>query len=327
MSKLNTLFHKLKSVVGYSIAIVVIVSALGVSGVRLLLTTANLYQNEVEQLASGILQQPVKIGRMDAKLSGLIPTLIFHDVQILSEKTKKPLFSLTRIDVGLLFNDLLWEQKITPAQLTIRGMDLQVTRTVEGNFKIKGIDLEGLDQLAENESDPLFEKWLLQQGEIGLEDSTFTWKDEQNAGLTWFFDDVNFLFKKTRERQQLLLSGNLPKALGDKIKVAFDLEGDITSPESWKLKTFVESEKINLKPLQKYIKTSNFELLNGGADIKLWLDWKDGKFNHLSGKVKLDDFAYQLSKKEIVTLKRVSGIFDSYIDENNIWNISVDKFN
>ena len=327
MSKFNTLFHKLKAVVGYSIAIIVIVSALGVSGVRLLLTTANLYQHEVEQLASSILQQPVKIGRMDAKLSGLVPTLIFHDIQILSEKTKKSLFSLTRIDVGLLFEDLLWEQKITPTQLTIRGMDVQVTRTVEGDFKIKGVDLEGFDQIAEDESNPLFEKWLLQQGEIGLEDSTFTWKDEQNAGLTWFFNDVNFLFKKTQKRQQLILSGELPKILGDKIKIAFDLEGDIASPESWKLKTFVESKKINLKPLHKYIETSRFKLLDGNAELKMWVDWQYGKLNHLSGKVNLNDFAYQLSKKEIVTLKRVSGIFDSYVDKNKLWNVSVEKFN
>ena len=327
MSKIITLFHKLKAVVGYSIAVVVILSALSVSGVRLLLTTANLYQNEVEQLASSILQQPVKIGRMDAKLSGLVPTLIFHNVQILSEKTKKPLFSLTRIDVGLLFDDLLWKQKITPAQLTIRGMDLRVTRTVEGNFKIKGVDLKGLDQIGENKSNPLFEKWLLQQGEIALEDSTFIWKDEQNAGLTWFFEDVNFLFKKTRERQQLLLSSKLPNILGEKIKLAFDLEGDLTSPGSWKLKTFVESKKINLKPLHTYIKTRNFELLDGIAELKLWLDWQGGKLNHLSGKVKLDDFAYQLNKKETVVLKRVSGIFDSSRDKNNTWNISVDKFN
>ena len=109
-------------------------------------------------------------------------------------------------------------------------MDVQVTRTVEGDFKIKGVDLEGFDQIAEDESNPLFEKWLLQQGEIGLEDSTFTWKDEQNAGLTWFFNDVNFLFKKTQKRQQLILSGELPKILGDNIKIAFDMEGDIASP-------------------------------------------------------------------------------------------------
>lgn len=327
MAKNHLLFHKLKSVVGYSIAIVVIIVALGVSGLRFLLTTANLYQNEVEQLASSLLEQPVKIGRMDAKLSGLIPTLIFHDVQLISEQTKKPLFSLTRIDVGLLFSDLLWRQKITPAQITIRGMNLHVTRTVGGNLKIKGVDLAGLSKTENNESNSLFERWLLLQGEIGLEDSTFTWKDEQNAGLTWFFDDVNLLLKNTPERHQLLLSSKLPDILGDKIKLAFDLVGDIAAPASWDVKAFVESKGFNLKPIQKYIKNTNFELIDGFADLKLWVDWKNENIKQLSGEVKLHNFSYHINKKKVVTLELVSGIFDSTCDENNIWNISVDKFN
>lgn len=295
MAKYHPMFHKFKSIIGYSIAIVVIVTALGVSGLRFLLTTANLYQNEVEQLASDLLQQPVKIGSMDARLSGIVPTLIFHNVQLLSEKTKKPLFYLSRIDVGLLFEDLLWHQKITPAQVTIRGMDLHVTRTAEGNLKIKGIDLEGLTAsvTGDKKSNSIFERWLLQQGEIGVEDSTFTWKDEQNAGLTWFFSEVNFLLKKTSERQQLLLSGKLPKILGNKIKLAFDLQGDITSPTSWKVKAFIESKRFNLKPVQKYIKNTEFKLIDGVTDLRLWFDWENENIKQLSGDVKLHNFSWK----------------------------------
>lgn len=196
MAKSPSLFHKFKSVVGYSIATIVIVIALGVSGLRLILTTANLYQEEVEQLASSLLKESVKIGRMDAKLSGLMPTLIFYDVQLLSDKTKKSLFSLARIDVGISFEELLFNQKIIPEQVTVKGMNLHVTRKVDGSYKIKGVDFDSLIKVGENGSNSLIENWLLRQGEVGVEDSSFTWKDEQNAGLTWYFDDLNFLLKK-----------------------------------------------------------------------------------------------------------------------------------
>ncbi len=327
MEKKHLLFHKIKSIVGYSIAIVVIVIALGVSGLRFLLTTANLYQNEVEQLASSLLEQPVKIGSMDAKLSGLLPTLIFHNVQLISEKTKKTLFSLSRVDVGLSIEDLLWQQKITPAQITIRGMNLHITRTVEGTFKIKGVDLDALSKIGENESGSAFKSWVLQQGEIGIEDSTFTWKDEQNAGLTWFFNDVNLLLKKTHERHQFLLSSKLPHILGDKIKIAFDLVGNITLPETWDIKAYIESKGLKLNPVQTYFKNENFELVDGAADLNLWFDWKNETVKQLSGDVKLHDFSYHINKSKLVTLKLVSGIFDSHQDEHNIWNVSVDKFN
>jgi len=327
MIKSHPLYHKFKLVIGYTVATVVIIIALGVSGLRLFLTTANLYQAEVEQLATSLLNQPVKIGRMDAKLSGLIPTLIFYDVQLISKKTKKNLFSLSRIDIGLSVDDLIWTQKITPIQLTVRGMNIHVTRTVEGNIKIKGVDLDSLNKADNEESNSLLERWLSQQSEIGVEDSVFIWKDEQNAGLTWFFDDISLLLKNTAERHQLLLSSNLPNILGDKIKIAVDLEGDIRQPDSWESRVFFETKKINLVPLQKYIKNTDFNLHTGIADLKLWADWKNNKVKQLSGIVKLQDFSYHRDKRKLVNIKLVSGVFDSQQDKNNIWNISVDKFN
>ena len=327
MVKSPSLFHKFKSVVGYSIATIVIVIALGVSGLRLILTTANLYQEEVEQLASSLLKESVKIGRMDAKLSGLMPTLIFYDVQLLSDKTKKSLFSLARIDVGLSFEELLWHQKIIPEQVTVKGMNLHVTRKVDGSYKIKGVDLDSLIKGGENDSNSLIENWLLRQGEVAVEDSSFTWIDEQNAGLTWSFDDLNFLLKKKQDRYQLLLSSQLPHMLGDKIKLSFDLMGDITTPSTWNVTSFVESKSFNLSPVQAYIKNTNFKLINGAADFKLWLDWENKNLKQLSGDVKLHDFSYHFNKKKIVKLNIVSGIFDSRRDENDIWNVSVDKFN
>lgn len=325
MSKMHPLFHKFKAIVGYSVAIVVIVVALAVSGLRLLLTTANLYQAEVEQLASSLLLQPVKIGRMDAELSGLVPTLIFHNVELISSKTKKSLFSLSRIDIGISFKDLLLSQKITPSQLTIKGMNLHVTRTVEGSYKIKGVDLAGLSKV-ESTPNAFLNNWLLQQGEIGVEDSSFTWKDEQNAGVSWFFDDMNLLLKKSSERYQLLLESKLPNILGDKIKLAADIEGDITSPSTLKIKTFIDSKGFNLNPLQYYIKIPETELIAGMADFSLWLNWENESIKQLSGDLKLHDFSYRLKKRKIVTLNSASGIFDSYVNDNNTWNVSVKNF-
>ena len=320
-------FHKIKTVLFYSVATVIIIVALAVSGLRLILTTANLYQEEVEQLASSLLEQPVKIGRMDAKLSGLMPTLIFHDVQVHSEKNNIPLFSLSQIDVGLAYDELIFQQEIIPTQITIRGMDLHVTRTVEGKYKIKGFDLEGLNKENEGESNSMLEGWLLQEGEIGLEDSRLTWVDEQNKGLVWNFEDINFLFKKVNERYQLLLSSQLPSFLGNKIELSLDLTGDITVPSTWDVKGYIESKKFNLSPIKKYIENENFEVFGGISDFKLWLDWENKKLKQLSGDLKLNNFSYQLEKNKLVNLNFISGAFDSRRDDDNVWNVSVEKFN
>ncbi len=327
MINFHSLFHRFKFVVGYTIAAIVIIIALGVSGLRLLLTTANLYQAEVEQLAVSLLKQPVKIGRMDARLSGLIPTLIFHDVQLISKKTNKSLLSLSRIDVGLSVDDLIWSQKITPVKMTVIGMNVHVTRTVEGNIKIEGIDIANLSNIDNKESNDFLEHWFSQQTEIGLEDSFLVWKDEQNAGLTWVFDNINLLLKNTKDRHQILLSSNLPAILGKKINFAFDLEGEIINSSSWDAKVFVESKNLKLAPLQKYIKLPDYNLLAGSTDLKLWADWEDSQVKQLSGNIHLSDVTYIKGKRKKVSIKLISGIFDTNKDENNNWNVSIDRFN
>ncbi len=327
MIKMHPLFHKFKFIVGYSIATVVIVIALGVSGLRLLLTTANLYQAEVEQLASNLLKQPVKIDRMDAKLSGLVPTLIFHNVQLLSKKTKKDLFSLKRIDIGLSFDDLFWKQKITPIQLTVRGINVYVTRTLKGDLNIKGVDLNGLNDTVGNTSKTILDDWLSQESEVSIEDSTFIWKDEQNSGLTWFFDNVSLLLKNSADRHQLSFSSNLPSKLGHKIKMDFDIVGNISDSSSWQAKTYIESENLNLTAIQQYMGNTNLNIHKGIADFKLWFDFNNESINQLSGDVKLYDVSYHLNKRENIKLKLISGVFDAQKDSGNNWHASVKNFN
>lgn len=327
MLKISPIYHKLKSIIGYSIAAIVIVIAIGVSGLRLLLTTANLYQNEVEQLASNILKQPVKIGSIDAKLSNLVPTLILNNVQLTSKKTKKNLFSLSRVDVGLSFSDLLLSQKITPEEIVIRGMDLHVTRTKDGALKVKGVDVAALKMESKDNSISFVENWLLQQGNISIEDSSVTWVDEQNEAIKWFFHDIDLLLTKKHKRYQFIFSSKLPNILGDKVKMSFDLVGDITSPKTWDVKAFIESRHVNLKPLKKYIKNEQIDLKKGVVDVQLWADWKNEEVKQLSGNVKLYDVLYRYKKNKEVNLKFVSGIFDSLKNEKGTWNISVDNFN
>ena len=327
MEKLIFLYHKLKSIVGYSVATVVIIVAVAVSGFRLVLTTADSYQYEVEQLASSLLKQPVRIGRMDAKLSNFVPTLVFDGVQLVSKKTKKTLFTLSRVEVGLSLSDLVWHQNIVPEKIIVRGMDLHVTRTVEGLIKIKGVDIDGLDNVGKNESAKALKQWLLHEGKVAVEDSSFMWVDEQNSGLTWFFEDVNFLLAKNSERYQFLLLSKLPNVLGEKVEMSIDLLGDINNPETWRVKTFIESKRINLNSVKKYIKNSVLNLSGGMADIKLWADWENKKIKKFSGDIKLRNLLYDINNKEQVNLKLVSGIFDSEKNENDVWNVSVDKFN
>lgn len=327
MKKYHPLFHKLKAIVGYSIATVVIIIALAVSGLRLLMTTADLYQQEVEQLASSLLQQPVKISTMDARLSGLVPTLIFRNVSLLSQDRKKSLLDLSRIDVGLSVDALLFKREIVPVQVTVKGLDLRVSRNVQGKISIKGLDIDALlaKDRKQKDSSSVLNRLLSQKAELAFEDSTLSWKDEQNAGLFWFFDQINILLKKTENRQQLLLSSRLPAELGEQLKLAIDLEGELDKPESWQVKSYLKTDALKLQPLQRYIKNKKIKLHKGSLGIELWADWKHKQLTRLSGDVSLQNLSYHFTKKDRVNLRYVSAVFDAVQANNKAWNVSVEQ--
>lgn len=330
MPTMLPLFHKFKSIIGYSIATVVIIAALGISGIRFLLTTANLYHEEVEQLASRLLEQPVKIASMDAKLSGLVPTIIFHKVQLLSKPDNNPLFSLSRIDVGISFKSLILSQEITPQYITVRGAKLNITRTVNEEIKFEGIKIGNLTDTKKAENNKqvssFIEKWLLSRSEIAIEDSSIVWRDEKNGKLSWAFENVNILLKNNDTHHQLSLHGSLPDVLGDEIKLDVDIDGDITKPLLWKAKMFLESENINLKPFQIYINEKNLKVKNGFSALKLWADFDKGRVANLSGDVKLNNIEYQYKQKNEARINYASAIFDASQSKKNIWNVSVDRF-
>ena len=326
MKNTYPLFHKFKSIVGYSFATVVIIAALSISGLRFILTTADLYQKEVEVFASNLLEQPVKIGSLDARLSGLVPTLIFKDVELISEQKS---FLLSRIDVGISFKSLLLKQEVIPTKLVIRGMNINITHTKKGKYKIEGVAVKHLNKTVpdgESESS-IFKRWLLSQNEISIADSSIILRDERGDNIEWEFKDVNMLLRNSGMRHRLSLTTIPPKLLGGKIDLNLDLEGDISDPGSWKAKFFVESKRINLKPLRRYIDNKYIKFNNGIAKVKLWLDIDKGEVNQLSGDVNLSGFSYKFKENKSVNIELVSAVFDSVKSKEKTWGVSVDKFN
>lgn len=326
MKKVLLVLHKFKTVFFYSVASVIIIIALGVSGLRLMLTTANLYQEEVEQLASTLLEQPVKIGRMDAELSGFVPTLIFHDVEITSPKTKQPVLFLARVDVGLSVDVLLFQQHLEPSYFVIKGLDVNIQKKMDGSINVENINLGAISGTNNKDKYTSFLREFLKYSDLSIQDSNINWHDEQDNNK-WKFSDVNVYLRNKVNRHQFSLSSKLPSVLGKKINLEIDLEGDITAPETWDSKIYIESADLNLKPIKKYINNKRFALSEGLVNLKLWLNWKDERIEQLSGDVNLHDISYGFNEYKKVNLKKISGIFDSRKNEKGAWNVSVDKFN
>ncbi|MEJ2450523.1 MAG: hypothetical protein P8047_07600 [Gammaproteobacteria bacterium] len=67
----------------YSLAATIITLAIAISLVRIFLPDVKAYRGKIEYIASTFLGQEVHIKSMDARLSGLTPTIIFRGVRML----------------------------------------------------------------------------------------------------------------------------------------------------------------------------------------------------------------------------------------------------
>ncbi|PWG64098.1 YhdP family protein [Sediminicurvatus halobius] len=128
--------ERLRAALLYSVVGLLLVAALSLTATRLVLAAAPGLRGELESLLGGMLDREVAIGRMDARLDGLRPSLVLEDVVISGPGganrirylavTVAPWGSLTGGELRL-------------HQVALRGAAIELVRTGEEEFDLRGL--------------------------------------------------------------------------------------------------------------------------------------------------------------------------------------------
>lgn len=225
------------------------------------------YQAEIERMASQAVGQPVKIGRIEARWQGLNPDLVLDDVQI-ADRRGVPAFTLARVE-SVLSWQTLFRLRPTLALLSFDGPVLHVRRETDGKISIAGMETE-------EESDPAFAQWVLEQKHIRVRNATVVWDDRLRKAPPLALEELQLGLDNSGRRHRFGLSAVPPAGLASRIDIRGELKGEIGEAlENLSGKIFVELDYADLAGWRNWVDYP-IHLPQGRGALRLWGDLKEG---------------------------------------------------
>ena len=127
--------------VALAFGIVVVTVALAIGLFRVLVPLVPDYHQKIEAAASAALGYPVRVARIDARWRLRGPEVVFIDATVLEPGSEHVLVhaqdGYVNIDVGAL----LTQRRVVPDRISLRGIDLEVTRDADGRVAGAGRSL------------------------------------------------------------------------------------------------------------------------------------------------------------------------------------------
>ena len=245
------------------------------------------YRGEIEQVASRVVGQPVRIGSLEARWQGLNPDLVLDEV-VVADRQGQAAFSLARVEGVLSWQSLLLGRPIL-SLLAFERPVLHVRRDAQGKITVAGLDTEG-------EGDPAFAEWVLEQKRIRIRDATIVWEDRLRQAPPLVLEDLQLALDNSGRRHRFGLSAAPPAALAARIDVRGEVKGDLGEAlESVVGKVFVELDYADLAGWRPWLDYP-IDLPQGRGALRVWGDLERGA-GKLTADVALEELRLRLGRQ------------------------------
>lgn len=281
------MIHILKSFaakVWAGVILLVVVSGVVVGVLRLMLPLVTDYREQLAADLSRVMQAPVSIERLDARLAGLSPELRLSDVEILNAADAKPLlrFNELRLRVDPIGSLLTGELRI--GLVTIVGARLIIRRQRDGEVFLIGLDAEK----GEGADTYISPAPLLSHGRLRLLGGEIVWDNRRLGTPPLRFVDVDARLVNAGARHQLDIKGRIAGSGGGRGELRADFFGDPATPLEWSGDIYFKGSGLALAPLSEQLLPARYQL-QAEAEVELWSHWSQGRGGSLSGHIALDD--------------------------------------
>lgn len=234
--------------------------ALGLTGMRLVLSGIERYKTELADNISATIGTPVTIGRLSAKMRGFNPELVLKDIAIASVAHEDPAVALKEIRLGVNLLELFVNRDwLSSAWVTLVGAKLSVQRKADGSFAVIG--------LKARDGQPL---WLFQGNKFEVLQSEIIWQDAGRKAAPLKFESVNLSVINTDGRHKINMLAMLPKHYGDSLTVSADISGDPFAAAAMDGLVFVDGKNLQAAHWLASGLPWGMAVQSGSADIKLW---------------------------------------------------------
>ncbi len=263
------------------------------------------WRGPIEQRASQALGVPVRIGAIEVKSGGWVPSVELRDV-VLLDTQQAPALRLPRVFAALSPRSLL-SFELRFEQLLIDGAQLEVRRDARGRVFVAGLDLSGADQPGSHSG----ADWFFAQHEFVIRGGALRWTDEQRGAPPLALTDVQLIVRNGLRHHDFRLDATPPAEWGDR----FDLRARFTQPllarrgdwQRWSGSVYADLPRADVRALRQHL-TLPFEIDQGTGALRSWLDVKNGQVTTATADVALRAVALRLAPEvEPLVVNQVEG--------------------
>ena len=231
------------------------------------------WRPQIEAQASRALGVPVRIGRIEARSSGWVPSFELHDVTLLDAQQRTAL-QLPRIVAAISPQSLL-ALELRFEQLLIEGPQLEIRRDAAGRVFVAGLDMGA----AGGGDDSRLRNWFFRQHEFIIRDGSLYWTDEQRDAPTLALTNVQFALRNSLLHHDLRLDATPDEPWGDRFSVRGRFSQSLLAPagdlKRWSGTAFVDMPRMDVHELRRYVELP-FELNEGDGALRAWIELAEG---------------------------------------------------
>lgn len=234
------------------------------------------WREPIQERASRVLGVPVRIGQIEVRSSGWVPSFELREV-VLLDADQRPALRLPRVFAAVSPRSLL-AFELRFEQLLIDGAELEVRRDRSGRIFVAGLDFSGAG--LEKDQGSAAADWFFAQREFVIRAGALRWTDEQRGAAPLALGDVQLVVRNSLRRHDIRIDATPPAEWGDR----FTATGRFTQPllarrgdwRRWSGTAFASLPRADVHALRQHV-TLPFDLSEGAGALRGWFDLKNGE--------------------------------------------------
>lgn len=250
------------------------------------------FRPALEARASQELGVPVRIGKISARTSGLIPSFELQDVTLQGSDGQTAL-RLSRVLVALSPASLL---RFGFEQIYIDQPDLDVRRTSDGRILVAGLDLSRRTGGGTGALD-----WFFEQSEFVIHDGTLRWTDDERGAPPLALQAVDVVVRNGARSHQIRIDATPPPDWGQRFTLMARLQQPLLSThagqwQQWQGQAYADfAQGVDLTALGRYVDLPQANLTQAAGALRAWADVSQGVVNSVTVDLALPEFAATLA--------------------------------
>ncbi len=234
------------------------------------------WREPIQERASKALGVPVRIGQIEVRSRGWVPTFELREV-VLLDASQRPALRLPRVSAAISPRSL-FSFELRFEQLLIDGAELEVRRDRRGRIFVAGLDFSGAD-LNKDDSSAAAD-WFFAQHEFVIRAGALRWTDELREAAPLALADVQLVVRNGLRQHDIRIDATPPTEWGER----FSLTGRFTQPllarrgdwRRWSGSAYASLPRADVHELRQHLSLP-FELSEGVGALRGWFDLKDGQ--------------------------------------------------